>query len=84
MTNDNDKPITTQSLINQPHVTFHVILDSDLTTNIQEALTTQVIINNSQSNSETRKDAERHMRYLREEVGMRVVWQFADALGYRR
>ena len=80
MTNSNDKTETTIHQLHRPTLSMYIILDEGLMKLIQEALTTQHVINNTPQNTDSWKDAKRHMRYLREEIGTRIVWQFKEAL----
>ena len=48
---------------------------------MQESLKIQYILNTTPKNTDLYKDSQKHLQFLREEVGTKVIWQFAEALG---
>ena len=81
MANTNHKPGSPLCLTKQPHLSLFILLDDELVSAMQESLKNQYILTTTPKNTDLYKDSLKHLQYLREEVGTKVIWQFAEALG---
>ena len=80
MADRDDKADLPLRLIKPPHLSMYVLLDEELLHSIQEAQKTQQLLTTTYQGTDLWHSAQKELKYLREDVGTRLIWQFTEAL----